>query len=153
MTYAGYTEHGRANDGGGKVTELNIVDARVISSQGDEQQLVLTALLNRQTLAANAFWKPFFDPLDAVLHLDSCHLGVGSGLERQVDLSPTFGAGGSEVEQPGNTVEFALNHRRHGAFRHLRRRAGIGRFDADPRRRDVRVLLHRQLGRSKSTGK
>ena len=86
---------------------------------------------------------------DPVLHEDLGHVQVGPQLERRVkEHLPVVRRARRHVDHPLDAVDLLLDGRGHGRGDGLRVGPGIDGADLDRRRRDIRVLGHRQLDQS-----
>ena len=128
------------------VAQRDRVELRVVRRQDREQQEVRACLVDAHALLRHRRRQPRRGAAQPVLHVDLRLVRIGAGLEAQRDLPAAVGlADRFHVDQPGRAVHLALDDADHAVFERLRRRAGVGGVDDDRRRRDGRVLRHRQL--------
>ena len=127
------------------VAEIERIVAGIIRCQRDHQQDVGRSLLRNDTGLAHDIGQARERDGDPVVDVDHRLVAVRAHLERAVDRQRAVGRRRrAEVDQVLDTRKLLLDRRGDGERQRLGAGAGIVGRDHDRRRRDFRILRHRQ---------
>ena len=125
------------------IVEKRLVETVIGTVKGECQQLGVLLLLGGDAGLGRFCRKLAQHTVDAVLHIDRRHVGVGTLLEIDVDGSiACIGCRGGHVGHVLYAVDGLFQRNNHGFLHRLGIRAGIGSPYVDGGRGDVGILLH-----------